>query len=95
MKFILNNPVTVIINSKTFTELNYTVIDNGISATAAISGLAKRLVLWNSTTTPTYEEIGDYTQSQIESRMIELLANPEEVIQSLVSDSQRLAPPQN
>lgn len=90
MKFILNNPITIILNSLTFTELNYIIIDNGVSAAAAISGLAKRLVLWDSTTIPTYQEIGDYTQSQIESRMVELLTNPEENIKSLISESQRL-----
>jgi len=49
--------------------------DDGVSASAIIlvGGHGKNLILWDSTTTPTYEAIGQYTDSQINERINELL----------------------
>jgi len=33
----------------------------------------KRLVLWNSTSTPTYSSVGDWTQAQAEAQIATLL----------------------
>ena len=55
-------------------ELDH-ITDDGISASAIvlIGGHGKNLLLWDSTTTPTYEGIGQYTDSDISNRINELL----------------------
>ena len=49
--------------------------DDGVCVTAIIlvGGHGKNLVLWDDTTTPTYNEIGQYTDSQINERINQLL----------------------
>ena len=52
-------------------------VDNGVSATAEIKfpnvEYAKQYVLWDATTTPTYEDAGQYTDTDINNRIIELM----------------------
>ena len=56
--------------------LNY-VVDNGLSVTCEVSfpnvTYANQYVLWDSTTTPTYEEIGVWTDEDVDNRLIEIL----------------------
>jgi hypothetical protein len=49
--------------------------DNCESVVAAIivDGVTMLLSLWDSTTTPTYDEIGNWTQEQANARIIELI----------------------
>lgn len=49
-----------------------------VNATAHLSfadgsGHTKMLVLWNATTTPTYNEIGQWTDADVKNRIYELL----------------------
>jgi len=80
----LNPPVTIAIRTVTFSNLTWTLLDDGRKACALIDGCIKELTLWDGTTTPTYEAIGDYTQAQIESRISELLKNnPAQILSAL------------
>ena len=51
------------------------ITDDGVSVSAIvlIGGHGKNLLLWDNTTTPTYEGIGQYTDSDISNRINELL----------------------
>jgi hypothetical protein len=91
MKLQLSAPVTIVLTSRTFSEVVYTVSDDGEAAQAAIAGLGRRLTLWDAATSPTYSEVGDYTQAQIVARMEQLLGdNPAAVLSGLVSPAQRM-----
>ncbi len=64
-------------------ELDFTIIDNPKKkfVYAQIFPIAKPLILWEN---GSYDLAGDYTQEQIESRILELLgSNPEDVIENL------------
>ena len=58
----------------TITELDVTIIDNAKrkSAVAQVRPCPYPLVLW---TNEAYEVAGDYTQSQVEARVLELLGS--------------------
>ena len=91
MKLALSTPVTIVFNSRVFAEIQYTISDDGNAAHAMISGLARRLTLWDATTSPTYSDVGDYTQGQIVARMEQLLGdNPAAVLSGLISPAQRM-----
>jgi hypothetical protein len=91
MKIQLLAPVTIVFSSRVFSEIQYTIWDDGNAAHAMISGLGRRLTLWDAATSPTYSEVGDYTQAQIVSRMEQLLGdNPAAVLSGLVSPAQRV-----
>lgn len=47
-------------------------VDN-VTAVVKVNGYDKVLVLWDQNTVPTYAEIGNWTQQQANSRIIELL----------------------
>lgn len=55
-------------------ELDH-ITDDGLCVTAIIliEGHGKNLLLWDNTTTPTYEGIGQYTDTDISNRINELL----------------------
>jgi hypothetical protein len=91
MKLQLLAPVAIVLTSRVFSEIQYTISDDGNAAHAMISGLGRRLTLWDATTSPTYSQVGDYTQAQIVSRMEQLLGdNPAAVLSGLVSPAQRM-----
>lgn len=90
-KLAFDSPVTIVLKSVTVDSLRYTVIDDGRTASARFAHLQRPLILWGPNTAPTYGEVGDYTQAQIEARVAELLATPED-IQALVSESQAMLP---
>ena len=53
-----------------------TISDDTVSQVTAviqIGDIQKVYVLWDATTTPTYEQIGDWTQAQANARILELL----------------------
>lgn len=90
-KLVFDDPMTIVLKSVTVDSLRYTVIDDGRTASAKFAHLQKPLILWGDATTPTYAQMGDYTQAQIEARVEELLTTPED-IQALVSESQAMLP---
>lgn len=70
-------------NPITLTELDVTIIDNAKrkSVVAQIRPVPRPLVLWEK---EAYDVAGDYTQSQVEARITELLGNdPKSVLESL------------
>lgn len=70
----LNSPITVNFAGSPILleELDLTVIDKTQRKTVAVKihPLANPLFLWRG---PEYDKIGDYTQSQVEARILELL----------------------
>ena len=67
----------------TFSELDITIIDNPKKkkVVISISGIPKHLTLWEKTA---YDSAGDYTQAQVEARILELLGNdPVKVLTNL------------
>lgn len=71
--------ITPAIPEETVSATEVTVItisDNTIDAVVAaivVNGYNKVLTLWNASTIPTYEQIGDWTQVQANARIIELI----------------------
>lgn len=64
-------------------DLNYLLIDNvnGKKAMVHISYIPQPLILWKD---QEYDAIGDYTQQQVEDRIIELLGDdPSSVLNNL------------
>ena len=92
----LTNPITITppsftrkdgtvrsFNPITLTELDATIIDNAKrkSVVAQIRPVPRPLVLW---TGDAYTTAGDYTQAQVEARILELLGNnPSSVLEGL------------
>lgn len=92
----LTNPITITppsftrkdgtvrsFNPITLTELDVTIIDNAKrkSVVAQIRPVPRPLVLWNG---DAYTTAGDYTQAQVEARILELLGNnPSSVLEGL------------
>jgi hypothetical protein len=92
----LSNPITITpppitkadgtvktFNPITLNELDVTIIDNSKrkSVVAQIRPVPRPLVLWEK---EAYDAAGDYTQSQVESRVTELLGNdPKTVLEGL------------
>jgi hypothetical protein len=67
----------------TLNELDITIIDNAKrkSVVAQIRPVPRPLVLWSG---DAYTTAGDYTQSQVESRVLELLGNdPKSILEGL------------
>ena len=61
--------------SITLNQIDYSVVyDNSFqSASAFIKVVGVKLNLWNSTTKPSYEGIGQFTDADVDSRIKELL----------------------
>jgi hypothetical protein len=92
----LTNPITITpppiakadgtvrnFNPITLTELDLTIIDNSKhkSVVVQIRPIPRPLVLW---TGDAYTSAGDYTQAQVEARVLEVLGNePAKVLESL------------
>lgn len=75
----------------TLTELDFTIIDNAKRKTcvAQIRPCPRPLVLWEKAA---YDVAGDYTQAQVETRILELLGeNPAAVLEALFVLPQRPA----
>ena len=99
---ILPNPITISLPSITkedgtvrnfgpitITELDVTIIDNikRKRAMVQIKPIPHHLILWEN---EAYDEAGDYTQSQVENRIMELLGdNPKSVLESLFYPTKR------
>jgi len=52
--------------------INDNTVDE-VKAVVNIGGFNKVYVLWDATTNPTYEQIGNWTQAQANARILELL----------------------
>lgn len=68
---------------KTITKLDITIIDNVAikSVVVSLRGFPHVLPLWSGAG---YDAIGDYTQAQVEARLLALLGdNPKAVLESL------------
>jgi hypothetical protein len=92
----LSNPITITppaitkadgtvktFNPITLTELDVTIIDNAKrkSVVAQLRPCPRPLALWEK---EAYDLAGDYTQTQVESRVLELLGdNPSSVLEGL------------
>jgi hypothetical protein len=92
----LTNPITITppsftrkdgtirsFNPITLTELDITIIDNAKrkSVVAQIRPVPRPLVLWSG---DAYTTAGDYTQAQVEARVLELLGNdPKSILEGL------------
>lgn len=75
---LLPNPVTLNLpghnEPKTFTELPVTIIDSSAMKRVQVQmrPFMRTLTLWEG---ESYTAAGDYTQAQVESRILELLGN--------------------
>ena len=52
------------------------IMDDGsmsVTASCTVDGVVKILTLWGPDTVPTYEQIGNWTQEQANTRIIELI----------------------
>ena len=70
-------------NSVTLNELDITIVDNPQrkNVVAQLRGIPFPLVLWEK---EDYDLAGDYTQAQVEERILELLGNePAKVLEGL------------
>lgn len=70
-------------NPITLTELDVTIVDNNKHKTvvAQVRPCPMPLVLWEK---ETYDAVGDYTQAQVEAKIIELLgSDPVKVLEGL------------
>jgi len=59
----------------TFSKIDYVVMYDNVhqSATAILKPTVQYLTLWNKTTTPTYDQAGQWTDSDVDARVNELL----------------------
>ena len=81
----LNSPITISpapVNGKAIKPTTLTSIDYSVSydntqqqAIARIKGVNVNLVLWDQHTTPPYSSIGQFTDSDTDARIKELLGN--------------------
>ncbi len=83
---ILNNPITLTVNNESVTLSSFDVVITDDSSRkfviARLSSFLYPLVLWSG---EHYDNAGDYTQVQVEEKILELLGyNPQEKLQSLV-----------
>jgi hypothetical protein len=92
----LSNPITITppaikkadgtiktFNPITLNELDVTIIDNSKhkSVMVQIRPVPRPLVLWNG---DAYDDVGDYTQTQVEAKILELLGtDPKSVLENL------------
>jgi hypothetical protein len=81
----LPNPVTVNLpkmGTKTFTSLPVTIVDSSANKKVFVQmrPFMKTLTLWEG---ESYDVAGDYTQAQVESRILELLQP--DIVSSLLS----------
>ena len=75
----------------TLTELDITIIDNAKrkSCVAQIRPCPRPIVLWENAA---YDAAGDYTQAQVEARVLELLgSNPKATLEGLFAPPVRPA----
>lgn len=83
---LLNNPVTLTINDQQveMSDLDIMIMDHESRkiALARLGPMFMSLILWRGND---YDTAGDYTQAQVEDRILELLGeNPQVRLQSLV-----------
>ena len=79
----LSSPITInppVINGRTIKPTTLTSIDYGVvydnsrqEAVALLKGINMSLVLWNQHTTPPYSSVGQFSDSDTDARVSELL----------------------
>lgn len=69
--FIISPAVVASVDTITI----HSLIDErgAVVADIAIASSRKRIKLWDANTTPTYTEMGDWSQAQAEARIVEVL----------------------
>jgi len=88
----LTSPITLTpnpVNGKPITPIVLNNIDWSItydskSATAFIKGANVSLLLWGPNTTPTYTQAGQFTDTDVENRITELLGKTNDDIQKSI-----------
>lgn len=83
---LLNTPVTLTINDQQveMSDLDIMIMDHGSKKVvlARLGPMFMPFVVWRG---DNYDTAGDYTQAQLEAKILELLGdNPQETLQSLV-----------
>jgi len=83
---LLNNPVSLIVNDQQIemSDVDIMTMDHASRKVvlARLGPMFRPLVLWRGND---YDTAGDYTQAQVEAKILELLGdNPQETLQSLV-----------
>lgn len=83
---ILSSPVTLSVNNDqlVITDLDIFIMDRQSRkiVIARVAPFLQPITLWRGTE---YDNAGDYTQAQVEQRILEILGdNPQETLQSLV-----------
>ena len=63
--------VTAIVNTVDIIVLSDDL--SSVISVVKVDGVTKTLTLWGAETTPTYEEIGNWTQEQANTRIVELI----------------------
>jgi len=63
---------TVEASELTIVTISDNTVDN-VKAVVNVDGYDLVLILWDSTTTPTYTQIGNWTQDQANARILELI----------------------
>lgn len=83
---LLNDPIVLTINNEliTLTSLDVVIMDIASKKLVLVrlAPFLKTIILWKH---KEYDDIGDYTQAQVENRMLEIFGeNIQEYLQSLV-----------
>jgi hypothetical protein len=83
---ILNSPVSLTVNNEQIemSNLDIFIMDHQSRkiVIARVAPFIQPIILWRGTD---YDNIGDYTQAQVEAKILELLGdNSQETLQSLV-----------
>ena len=83
---ILNNPIVLVVNNESveLSSLNIVTTDDAERkiVLARLASFLSPIVLWRGND---YDSIGDYTQAQVEDKVLEILSNSSlEKLQSLV-----------
>jgi hypothetical protein len=86
---ILSNPVTLIVNNEQIeiSNLDIFIMDHQSRkiAIARVAPFIQPIILWRGLE---YDNVGDYTQAQVEQRILERLGdNTQETLQSLVTQA--------
>ena len=83
---ILKNPIVLVVNNESveLSSLNIVITDDAERklVLARLASFLSPIVLWRGNN---YDSIGDYTQAQVEDKVLEILSNSSlEKLQSLV-----------
>jgi len=90
----LKSPITISpapVNGKAIkpivlNQIDWSVSYDSNSATAFLRGANVPLRLWDATTTPTYDKVGQFTDADVDARVAELLGKkPADIVASITA----------